>query len=77
MDDAALVLGCLPTTQAVLDMLCRDLLQQIQLKDQLIQDADRRVADKQRAYNLLHADLVNQKAEAAEAVAAAAELHKQ
>jgi hypothetical protein len=50
---------------------------QLQHKDQLIQDAERRVADKQRAYNLLYADFAKQKAEAAEAVEAASQLqHK-
>lgn len=56
---------------------CSDLERQLQQKDQLIQDAERRVADKQRAYNLLYADFAKQKAEAAEAVEAASQLqHK-
>eukprot|EP00878_Enallax_costatus_P040982 GHUV01047408.1.p1 GENE.GHUV01047408.1~~GHUV01047408.1.p1 ORF type:complete len:161 (+),score=76.25 GHUV01047408.1:209-691(+) len=58
------------------DSAMSDLQQQIQQRDQLVQDADRRIADKQRAYNLLHADFANQKAEAAEAVSTAAELEK-
>jgi hypothetical protein len=50
---------------------------QLQHKDQLVQDAERRVADKQRAYNLLYADFAKQKAEAAEAVEAAARVQQQ
>lgn len=42
-----------------------------------MQDAERRVADKQRAFNLLHADFVKQKAEAAEAVEATVQLQHQ
>jgi hypothetical protein len=46
---------------------CRELQRQLECKGQLVQDAERRMADKQRAYNLLHADFVKQKATAAEA----------
>jgi hypothetical protein len=56
---------------------CSDLQRQLQLKDQLVQDAERRVADKQRGYNLLYADFAKQKAEAADAVEAAAQLQQQ
>jgi hypothetical protein len=42
-----------------------------------VQDAERRVADKQRAYNLLYADCAKQKAEVADAVEAAAKLQQQ
>ena len=55
---------------------CSDLERQLQHKEQLIQDAERRVADKQRAYNLLYADFAKQKAEAAEAVEAASQLQQ-
>lgn len=55
---------------------CSDMERQLQNKDQLIQDAERRVADKQRAYNLLYADFAKQKAEAAEAVEAAVQLQQ-
>ena len=58
-------------------LLCSDLHRQLQHKDQLVQDAELRVADKQRAYNLLHADFVKQKAEAADAVEAAQRLQQQ
>jgi hypothetical protein len=54
-----------------------ELERQLQHKDQLVQDAERRVADKQRAYNLLYADFAKQKAEAADAVEAAAKLQQQ
>jgi hypothetical protein len=56
---------------------CSDLGRQLQQKDSLVQDAERRVADKQRAYNLLYADFAKQKAEAAEAVEAAARVQQQ
>jgi len=56
---------------------CSDLERQLQCKDQLVQDAERRVADKQRAFNLLHADFVKQKADAAEAIEATAKLQQQ
>lgn len=64
------------------DVLCcavarSDLQRQLQVKDQLVQDAERRVADKQRGYNLLYADFAKQKAEAADAVEAAAQLQQQ
>lgn len=42
-----------------------------------MQDAERRVADKQRAYNLLHADFANKKVEAAEALGRAERLATQ
>lgn len=54
-----------------------DLERQLQHKDQLAQDTERRVADKQRAYNLLYADSAKQKAEAADAVEAATKLQQQ
>jgi hypothetical protein len=52
---------------------CRELQRQLEAKEQLVQDAERRMADKQRAYNLLHADFVKQKAAAAEAEQRAAD----
>jgi hypothetical protein len=55
---------------------CRELQYQLEVKGQLVQDAERRVADKQRAYNLLHADFVKQKATAAEAEQQAVEAEK-
>jgi hypothetical protein len=57
----------------LLSAACRELQRQLEDKEQLVQDAERRVADKQRAYNLLHADFVKQKATAAEAEQMAAE----
>lgn len=50
---------------------------QLQHSAALVQDAERRVADKQRAFNLLHADFAKQKAEAAEAADKAAQLQTQ
>lgn len=54
-----------------------DLERQLQHKQALVQDAERRVADKQRAFNLLHADFAKQKAEAVEAVEVMQKLQKQ
>ncbi|WIA38455.1 hypothetical protein OEZ86_001779 [Tetradesmus obliquus] len=55
---------------------CGELQRELKGKEQLVQDADLRVADKQRAYNLLHADFVKQKATAAEAEQRAADTEK-
>lgn len=65
------------TTPCCMCLSCSDLGRQLQQKDSLVQDAERRVADKQRAYNLLYADFAKQKAEAAEAVEAAARVQQQ
>jgi hypothetical protein len=53
-----------------------DLERQLQHQEQLVLDAERRVADKQRAFNLLHADFAKQKADAAEAAEAVADLQQ-
>jgi hypothetical protein len=56
---------------------CRELRVQLQARDQAVQDAERRVADKQRAFNLLHADFAKQKAEVVEAEQRVQQLHTQ
>jgi hypothetical protein len=53
------------------------LKRQLEDRQQLVQDAERRVADKQRAYNLLHADFAKQKSEAAEMSHKAEQLQQQ
>lgn len=68
--------NCCCASAAWILAACRELQRQLEGKEQLVQDAERRVADKQRAYNLLHADFVKQKATAAEAEQRAADTEK-
>eukprot|EP00879_Flechtneria_rotunda_P030370 GHRR01032995.1.p1 GENE.GHRR01032995.1~~GHRR01032995.1.p1 ORF type:complete len:259 (+),score=126.93 GHRR01032995.1:126-902(+) len=76
---AAVEQQLLAATQAVQkqDSNISDLHKQVDNQVQLVWEAERRMADRQRAYNLLNADFAKQKAEAAEMAEKASQLQQQ